>query len=54
MSSQDAMTPNGGAHLRRVTELPDPNVNSQVLVRHRLLVSVKELWVTIRYLATAR
>ena len=27
MSSHDAMNPNGGAHMRRVTEQPDPNVN---------------------------
>jgi len=27
MSSRNAMNPNGGAHMRRVTEQPDPNVH---------------------------
>jgi hypothetical protein len=54
MSSQVAKNPNGGATMRRVTEEPDPNVNSYVFDRHELLVSVKELWVNIHYPATAR
>ena len=62
MSSHNAMNPtegsacgaNGGAIMRRVIELPNPNVNLQVFVRHELLVSVKELQVSIHYPATAR
>ena len=54
MSSHNATNPNGGAHMRRVIELPNPNVNLQVFVRHELLVSVKELRVNIHYPATAR
>ena len=40
--------------MRRVIEQPDLSVNFQVFVRHKLLVSVKELWVNINYPATAR
>ena len=45
MSSQDAMNPNGGAHMRRVTEQPDPNVNllERILSRENMLKAWKRV-----------
>ena len=45
MSSHDAMNPNGGAHMRRVTEQPDPNVNllERIFSRENMLKAWKRV-----------
>lgn len=45
MSSHDAKNPNGGAHMRRVTEQPNPNVNllERILSRSNMLRAWKRV-----------
>lgn len=45
MSSHNAMNPNGGTHMRRVTEQPDPNVNllERILSRPNILKAWKRV-----------